>query len=120
MYRREALIMVDVKETLSSKAAIKKRIKRLKRLYSEGEDKKEKMWQRKRKISKSRPKNLKCFQCHKEGHFKNDCLELKNKDKYTKEKSGEIVVISEVQEFDGDESIRVFIAAMAKLEVIGI
>ena len=31
--------------------------------------------------SKSKQRNLKYFHCYKEGHFKRDCPEMKNKNK---------------------------------------
>ena len=48
-----------------------------------------------KKRSKSRPKNMKCFHCHKEDHFKKDCPERKYKGKETKEKTGDAAVASE-------------------------
>ena len=42
-----------------------------------------------RKRSKEKPKNLKCFLCHKEGHFKKDYPKRKLK---KKDKNGDAVV----------------------------
>lgn len=62
-----------------------------------------------RKKSKSRPKNLKCFQCHKEGHFKKDCPERKNKLRYARKKTGHAIVAPESTEFGAYDSTRVLI-----------
>ena len=45
--------------------------------------------------SKSKQKNLKCFHCHKEGHFKRDCPERKNKNKETKERTRNAAIATE-------------------------
>ena len=42
--------------------------------------------------SKSKQKNLKCFYCHKEGHFKRDCPKRKNKNKEIKEMIGNAAI----------------------------
>ncbi|KAH9657209.1 hypothetical protein KPL70_022963 [Citrus sinensis] len=67
--------------------------------------------QGKKKRSKSRPKNMKCFHCHKEGHFKMDCPERKYKSKEIKEKIGDAAVASERQESDGYDSAGVLIVS---------
>ena len=70
---------------------------------------------RKKERSNSMPKNLKCFQCHKEGHFKKDCLEKKNKNKEPREKSGDAAIASRIQESDGYDSTRVLIATNGQI-----
>ncbi|KAH9651744.1 hypothetical protein KPL70_026869 [Citrus sinensis] len=94
MCGRQTLTMVDVKENLS--------------LTVRGmtEKREENTGKKKRSKSKSR----KCFQCHKEGHFKRDCPEKKYKNKDAKEKSGDAVVASEFEGSDGYDSAGVLIA----------
>lgn len=55
----------------------------------------------KKKRSKSRPKNLKCFQCHRERNFKRNFPKRRNKNKKGKERSDDAIVASEVQYSDG-------------------
>ena len=95
MYGRQSLSMVDVKETLSSKAASKKEASHGEGLTVRGRPEKRECGKGKKKRSKSRPKNMKCFHCHKEDHFKKDCPERKYKGKETKEKTGDAAVASE-------------------------
>ena len=83
MYRRQILFMVDVKETMSFKAAIKREAREGESLTVMGRIEKRENGKGKKKRFKSKPKNLKCFQCHKEGHFKKECPERKNKHKDT-------------------------------------
>lgn len=40
-----------------------------------------------------------CFQCHKEGHFKRDCLERKKRNQEKKRDGGNAIVASEVYDF---------------------
>ncbi|KAH9743492.1 Integrase catalytic domain-containing protein [Citrus sinensis] len=90
MYGRQTLTMVNVNETLSSKAATKKESRDGEGLTVRGMTEKREGNKGKKKISKS--KSRKCFQCHKEGHFKRDCPEKKYKNKDAKEKSEDAAV----------------------------
>ncbi|KAH9670384.1 hypothetical protein KPL70_016970 [Citrus sinensis] len=114
MYGRQTLAMGDVKEALSSKATIKKETRDGERLTARGRTENRETSKNKKKRSKSRPKNLKCFHCHKEGHFKKDCPEFKNKKNNAKEKSGDAAVASEFEESDGYDLARVLIATDAQ------
>ncbi|KAH9699562.1 hypothetical protein KPL71_024410 [Citrus sinensis] len=114
MYERQTLAMGDVKEALSSKAAIKKETRDGEGLTARGRTEKKETSKNKKKRSKSRPNNLKCFHCHKEGHFKKDYLELKNKKNNANEMSGDAVVASEFEESDGYDSTGVIIATDAQ------
>ncbi|KAH9648835.1 hypothetical protein KPL70_025759 [Citrus sinensis] len=109
MYERQPLTMVDVKETLSSKAATKNESREAGSLMARGRSEKKEGNKGKKKRSKSRSKNMKCFHCHKECHFKKDCQEKKNKPKDTREKTGDAAVASESQEYDGYDSAGVLL-----------
>ena len=114
MYRRQTLAMGDVKEALSSKAAIKKETRDGEGLTARGRTENRETSKNKKKRSKSRQKNLKCFHCHKEGHFKKDCPEFKNKKNNAKEKNGDAAIASEFEESDGYDSAGVLIATNAQ------
>ncbi|KAH9650990.1 hypothetical protein KPL70_026576 [Citrus sinensis] len=114
MYGRQTLAMGDVKETLSSKAAIKKETRDGEGLTARGRTEKREISKNKKKRSKSRQKNLKCFHCHKEGHFKKDCPEFKNKKNNANEKNIDAAVASEFEESDGYDSAGVLIATDAQ------
>ena len=47
---------------------------------------------KKQRKGKNKNKSLKCFQCHKEGHFKKDCLEKKQK---KKEQNGDPAIVED-------------------------
>ncbi|KAH9679155.1 hypothetical protein KPL71_026007 [Citrus sinensis] len=114
IYGRQTLATGDVKEALSSKAAIKKETMDGEGLTARGRTEKRETSKNKKKRSKSRQKNLKCFHYHKEGHFKKDCPEFKNKKNNAKEKSGDAAVASEFEESDGYDSAGVLIATDAQ------
>jgi hypothetical protein len=75
MYGRETLSVEDVKAALNSKE--------LKKMVFEGvaESSGEGLVVRGRSKSQSRKKKLKCFKCHKEGHFQKNCPGPKKKGK---------------------------------------
>lgn len=64
-------------------------------LMARGRPEKRESKGKKQDRSKSTQKNLKCFHCHKEGHFKRDCPERKNKNQETKERTGNAAIATE-------------------------
>ncbi|KAH9718762.1 hypothetical protein KPL71_022343 [Citrus sinensis] len=102
LYGRQSISMADVKNSLSSKEVTKKaETKAGEGLMARGRpEKKDYNKGKKRDKSKSKNKNLKCFHCHKEGHFKRDCPDRKNKGKEGHGKNGDAVVASEDEGYD--------------------
>lgn len=82
MYGRQTLSLDEVKSVLNTKELQGKQ-DHLGNGSGEGLTTKARLeWKKKKQgKNKEKPKNLKCFQCHKEGHFKKDCLEKKLKKK---------------------------------------
>ena len=112
LYGRQSLAMQDVKEVLSSKESSKKsEIRDGEGLTVRGRSEKRDGWKGKKKgRSKSKNKALKCFHCPKEGHFKMDYLERKNKPKDTNNRNGNVVVASEESD-EGYDSVGVLVAS---------
>ena len=83
LYGRQSIIIVDIKDSLSSKEVTKKAETNdgESLMARERPEKKENNKKKKMGKSKSKDKVLKCFHYHKEGHFKRDCLDKKNKSK---------------------------------------
>lgn len=70
--------------------------------YNKIDDKKKKQGKQKNKN-----KVLKCFECHKERHFKRDCPERKSKQREKKNQSGDAAVVED----EAYESAGVLIAS---------
>ena len=66
-------------------------------------------------IYESKNKALNCFYCHKEGHFKRDCPERKNKPKDANNINGNVVVASEESD-EGYDSAGVLVASNIQTE----
>ncbi|KAH9678917.1 hypothetical protein KPL71_025907 [Citrus sinensis] len=112
LYGRQSITMADVKDSLSSKEVTRKsEVKDGEGLTARGRPEKKDYSNknRKRSKSKSKNKNLKCFQCHKEGHFKKDCPERKNKEKDGPKKNGDAAVASEEKDDEGYDSAGVLL-----------
>ena len=112
MYGRQTLSLDEVKSALNTRELQEKR-QNLDQETGEGLTAKGqhyKKTKKKKKQGKAKDKNktLKCFQCHKEGHFKRDCLERKNKQhKEQRSENGDAAVVEE----EGYESAGVLIAS---------
>ncbi|KAH9677320.1 CCHC-type domain-containing protein [Citrus sinensis] len=93
MYRRQTLSLDEVKSTLSTKELQGKQ-ESLGNDSGEGLTVKARPEGKKKKQGKNKEKqkNLRCFLCHKEGHFKKDCPEKKFK---KNGKDGDATVVEE-------------------------
>ncbi|KAH9793262.1 hypothetical protein KPL71_004466 [Citrus sinensis] len=105
MYGRSTLSLDEVKAALNTRGLQEKSGNMM---HAEGLSVKGKFnnndgKKKKQKKDKSKSQNLKCFHCHKEGHFKKDCPELKNKNK---ERNGDAATVEE----EGYESAGVCVA----------
>ncbi|KAH9678644.1 Integrase catalytic domain-containing protein [Citrus sinensis] len=100
MYGRQTLTLDEVKSALNTRELQIKQV-HLENGTSEGLTAKVNADNKKKKgKSKSKNRDLKCFQCHKECHFKRDCPEKKNKPKDLRNYSGDAVLVEE----EGSES----------------
>ncbi|KAH9655442.1 hypothetical protein KPL70_022326 [Citrus sinensis] len=108
MYGRQTLSLDEVKSALSTKELQGKQ-ESLGNGSGEGLTVKAKPeWKKKKQgKNKEKQKNLRCFLCHKEGHFKKDCPEKKFQ---KKEKDGDAAVVEE----KGYESAGVCVATESK------
>ena len=89
MYGRQTLTLDEVKSALNTRELQTKQ-GHLENSGSEELTAKVKTDKKKKKgKSKNKGRDLKCFQCHKEGHFKRDCPERKFKTKDSRNQSGD-------------------------------
>lgn len=109
MYGRQTLIIAEVKETFSLKQATKKEMKEAKGLLTRGKSEKREDSKGKKKRSKSRPKNVKCFHCHKKGCLKKGCPDRTLKHKDGKERNDDAAITSKGRDSDGYDSSSVLI-----------
>ena len=112
LYGRQSITMTNVKDSLNSKEVTRKsEANDGEGLIARGGPEKKDYSNKNRKCSKSKSKNknLKYFQCHKEGHFKRDCPERKNKEKDGPMKNEDAVVASEEKDYEGYDSVGVLL-----------
>ena len=102
---------------MSSKESSKKsKTKDGEGLTVRGRSEKRDGWKGKKKgRSKSKNRALKCFHCHKEGHFKRDCPERKIKPKDANNRNGNAAVASEDSD-EGYDSAGVLVASNMETE----
>ena len=99
LYGRQTLSLEEVKSALGTKKLKDKqdnpKSESSEGLMARGRPEKRESKGKKQGRSKSKQKNLKCFHCHKEWHFKRDFPERKNKNKETKERTGNAAIAIE-------------------------
>lgn len=109
IYGRESLTLEEVQVALMSKELSKKSKHREaamgENLTARGRSEKRDEKGKNRSRSKSKTK-LKCFLCHKEGHFKRNCPEQKSKKRHNNEDNGDASIAS-----NGYESTDVLVTA---------
>ncbi|KAH9779137.1 Integrase catalytic domain-containing protein [Citrus sinensis] len=105
MYGRSTLSLDEVKAALNIRGLQEKsgNMMHAEGLSVKGKFNKNDGKKKKQKQEKSKSQNKKCFHCNKEGHFKRDCQELKNK---SKERNGDAATVEE----EGYESAGVCVA----------
>ncbi|KAH9716149.1 Integrase catalytic domain-containing protein [Citrus sinensis] len=105
MYGRSTLSLDEVKAALNTRGLQEKsgNMMHAEGLSVKGKFNKNDGKKKKQKKEKSKAQNKKCFHCNKEGHFKRDCQELKNK---SKERNGDAATVEE----EGYESAGVCVA----------
>ncbi|KAH9698599.1 hypothetical protein KPL71_024065 [Citrus sinensis] len=105
MYGRSTLSLDEVKAALNTRGLQEKsgNMMHAEGLSVKGKFNKNDGKKKKQKQEKSKSQNKKCFHCNKEGHFKRDCQELKNKNK---ERNGDATTVEE----EGYESAGVCVA----------
>lgn len=82
-------------------------------LMARGRHEKRENKEKKQGRSKSKQKHLKCFQCHKEWHFRRDSSERKTKAKDSKKKAENAAIVTEEIGF---ETAGVLIASKDKVQ----
>ncbi|KAH9750946.1 Integrase catalytic domain-containing protein [Citrus sinensis] len=116
LYRRQTLSLEEVKSALGTKKLKDKQdnpeSESSEGVMARGRPEKRESRGKKQDRSKSKQKNLKCFHCHKEGHFKRHCPERKNKNKETKERTGNTAIA--IEEEGSFETAGVLIATSQK------
>ncbi|KAH9726310.1 hypothetical protein KPL70_008223 [Citrus sinensis] len=100
MYGRQTFSLDEVKSALNTRELQEKRQnldqETREGLTAKGQHYKNTEKKKKQGKAKDKNKTLKCFQCHKEGHFKRDCPERKNKQyKEQRSENGDAAVVEE-------------------------
>ncbi|KAH9666456.1 hypothetical protein KPL70_020645 [Citrus sinensis] len=99
LYGRQTLSLEEVKYALGTKKLKDKQdnpeSESSEGLMARGKSEKRESKGKKQGKLKSKQKNLKCFHCHKEWHFKRDCPERKNKNKENKEMTGNAAIATD-------------------------
>ena len=105
MYGRSTLSLDEVKAALNTRGLQEKseNMMHAEGLSVKGKFNKNDGKKKKQKQDKSKSQNKKCFHCNKEGHFKRDCQEFKNK---SKERNTDATTVKE----EGYESAGVCVA----------